>query len=444
MRRSAGGPRPSRARFGTTVGSVKGRRKGNQSLCQFETDDPDQTVLQFGFAKYAMPPGFDGGHLIALDIGGIENPANVVPMPSFFNRLGTWREQEQFLLQVLSGRSVRLKVEVQYTGAGPIPSKLKLTYSYPCPTDEDPSLLSVNTLELAGWVYSRTGYTIPEDIYRQFTDYVSDYCVELGKNTDEHDLPYSFLDWLNEELDHAIIGSSSIANGAKFTKLQRQYVWSLNCWNNNAVAQQGFLVSDIDDGSDQYKDLSTKGCLEFPQVNHMKPASKGGTNAFDNCQLTSSWYNNKKRADYSRTDADWKEFDDARKKRSVRARSSSNGPRSTSTRRSPTIRRSKRQRPSSAVPTGETHDRVGDPASRNLPTGNPRRRTSRQAAHHQASSISNRLTDAGGKMQRSSSPRRLRRLAAGITASGLSNVLWAFRVGVGQDGPPDLTRPRPP
>ncbi len=51
----------------------------------------------------------------------------------------------------------------------------------------------------------------------------------------------------------------------------------------------------------------------------MKPASKGGTNAFDNCQLTSSWYNNKKRADYSRTDADWKEFDDARKKRSVRA-----------------------------------------------------------------------------------------------------------------------------
>ncbi len=218
-----------------TVGSVKGKRKGNQSLCQFETDDADRTVLQFGFAKYAMPPGFDGGHLIALDIGGIENPANVVPMPSFFNRHGLWREQEQFLLQVLSGRSVRLKVEVQYTGASPIPSKLKLTYSYPCPTDEDPSLLSVNTLELAPEVYSRTGYTIPEDIYRQFNDNVSDYCEEF-EYTDEHDLPYSFLDWLNEKLDHAIIGSSSIANGAKFTKLQRQYVWSLNCWNNNAGA----------------------------------------------------------------------------------------------------------------------------------------------------------------------------------------------------------------
>ncbi|MCU0649613.1 MAG: hypothetical protein MUF00_16590, partial [Gemmatimonadaceae bacterium] len=106
-------------------------------------------------------------------------------------------------------------------------------------------------------------------------------------------LPYAYLDYINTQLNG---GLATVHSGsAKFTELQRNYVWALNCWNHNGKAQSGFLVSDVPATEDRYWQLSTKGCLDFPQVDHILPKSKGGNNAFANAQLTSAWYNNDKK-----------------------------------------------------------------------------------------------------------------------------------------------------
>ena len=117
----------------------------------------------------------------------------------------------------------------------------------------------------------------------------SAYCVEFEDLRDEHDLRYSFLDWLNEELDQAIIGSSSIANGAKFTKLQRDYIWSLNCWNKTPAPSRASSLRTSTDGSDQYKDLNTKGCLELPPGQPHEAGEQRRDNDVRSMPATSSW-----------------------------------------------------------------------------------------------------------------------------------------------------------
>jgi hypothetical protein len=305
---------------------VKGKRKGNLALCQFDTDSPDKTLLQLGEGgvEYPLDLNYDGGHLIALDLGGTQHPLNLVPMPSYFNRHGEWRNAERYLCDVIRGKYVTATVEVGYPNdTTPVPNKLTIKYEYAVPpkTEGEMDTQFQETLELIPQVFTRQRFDTPQTVYDAFKQHIPAYCQANGL-LDQHKVPYSFLTYLNEKLNYAIIGPSRIQPREKFTKEQRLYIWSLNCWNNNAGAQAGYLVSDIkdqaDDKKDRYAELNTKGCLDFPQVDHFKPANKGGSNSFANCQLTSAWYNNQKRDGYIRTDADWEEVEQVRSHRSVR------------------------------------------------------------------------------------------------------------------------------
>lgn len=57
----------------------------------------------------------------------------------------------------------------------------------------------------------------------------------------------------------------------------------------------GKIMSDVDD--DVYDDLSgTTPADDSPEIDHILPKSKGGTNEYKNAQVTSRKYNNSKRA----------------------------------------------------------------------------------------------------------------------------------------------------
>jgi hypothetical protein len=305
-----------------THGASKGKRKGNLALCQFETGKLDRTLLDLmKDKKYNLDANYDGGHLVALDLGGIEHPLNVVPMPSYFNRHGEWRGAERFMSGVMSGRQVKVHVVVSYPDdTTPVPNKIAIHYEYPDPTPTEQDKVFKDVKELTSQIFTRQEHEIPDKVYGQFKTHIPVYCQAEGLQN-QNDVPYRFLTYLNGVLDTPIIDPSKVVAGGKFTKEQRLYVWHLNCWNNNPGKQKGCLCSDIKekgDGKDEHGELNTKGCLSFPQVDHIKPASKGGKNSFDNCQLTSAWYNNQKRAGYIRTKADWEEIKKLRTKREVR------------------------------------------------------------------------------------------------------------------------------
>jgi hypothetical protein len=315
-------PKSVKGNLALTHGTSKGKRKGNLALCQLETATLNRTLLQLkDDKKYPLDPNYDGGHLVALDLGGIEHPLNVVPMPSYFNRHGEWRGAERFMGGVGSGRQVKVHIVVSYPNdATPIPNKIAINYEYPDPTPTEQDKVFKDVKELSPQIFTRQEHNIPQKVYDQLKSYIPAYCVAEGL-LDQYHVPYKFLTYLNSVLDTPIIDPSKIVAGGKFTKEQRLYVWHLNCWNNNEGRQSGYLCSDIKeqgDGKDEHKDLNTKGCLTFPQVDHVKPASKGGENSFDNCQLTSAWYNNQKRAGYIRTEADWAKVEKVRNQREVR------------------------------------------------------------------------------------------------------------------------------
>lgn len=62
---------------------------------------------------------FDGGHLIPRELGGAPGRLNVVPMQSYLNQHGAWREAERNWKRLIdSGISVKLKIEVFYPAEG--------------------------------------------------------------------------------------------------------------------------------------------------------------------------------------------------------------------------------------------------------------------------------------------------------------------------------------
>jgi hypothetical protein len=140
-------------------------------------------------------------------------------------------------------------------------------------------------------VLPRQKYTIPEDIYAFITKYDTEDANWIRQQDGK--LGYPFFDTEDARKALGLNNISDYAAG-KFSRLQRSCVWSLNCYNNNAKARTGWLVSDVAD--DSYRDLSPVGCLDYPEVDHIVPFSKNGTNSFWNAQLTSAYFNRSKSA----------------------------------------------------------------------------------------------------------------------------------------------------
>ena len=76
-----------------------------------------------------MAPRDDKGHVIALELGGADNPGNIVPMNAELNRFGDYRICEREVKQaVLEGKEVKISIEMEYEGVSSRPTLFHYTY----------------------------------------------------------------------------------------------------------------------------------------------------------------------------------------------------------------------------------------------------------------------------------------------------------------------------
>jgi hypothetical protein len=246
----------------------------------------DNDVAPLGFKSASeVQTGYDRGHVVSLGLGGPDHPKNLVPMLAFFNRQ-VYKEVETLLKLEVVKKSTYIRVLIEYA-SDPwwMPRKFTIFRHH-----GDPQA-APDPIELTHQILPRQKYTILQDIYAFITKYDTpdaDWC-----RRENGTLAYAFFE---TDAGSRELGFTSISDYApgKFSRLQRDCVWSLNCYNNNAKAQTGWLVSDVKD--DTYSDLNPVGCLDFPEVDHIAPFSRGGTNSFWNAQLTSAYYNRSKSA----------------------------------------------------------------------------------------------------------------------------------------------------
>jgi len=208
---------------------------------------------------------------------------------SYFNRQ-TYKEVETLLkLEFGKQQMVYVGIMIDYYSATPVvPEKFTIHRHHGDATRPEEPIV------LRQFAQPREKYTIPNGIYDCLVKNQATYRTDYLNNDPNAKLTYFFFDIYGGPL--GLSGISDIAPG-KFSKLQRDCVWSLNCFNNNAGAQTGWLVSDATD--DPHRNLNPKGLLDFPEVDHITPFSRSGTNSFLNAQLTSAYYNRSKSADNS-------------------------------------------------------------------------------------------------------------------------------------------------
>jgi hypothetical protein len=273
---------------------------------------------------------YDMGHLIALSLGGPDHPLNCAPMLHGGNIGGDWKNEERDIAKALPGRGKSTLV-YRYV-------KLSLTLAYDLTDDADrriPGRFGV-LVEFCGedgkrladdevsdptgrdWdnPYSKT-VTNADPPERTLTLYpkLGDYFTEAEKKAGlqlkfrgagackDQPVPYWVLQMFNNDLDlrqrasdelgvdanaklYLPTGADTLSVAARVTRSQRLLILAYNRWKTGGTVQ-----------SDTEKTLT--GHMTFTEhkveIDHITPAAKGGTNAYDNLQVTSRQFNNKKR-----------------------------------------------------------------------------------------------------------------------------------------------------
>lgn len=269
--------------------------------------------------------GFDGGHIVGLHIGGEDISENVVPMYKAFNR-GVYKKMED---------TVKKKaVEIQKAGKKPW---VNITCEYEDAMSDTPFGFTV-MVESADKDDNRTVeymqiLTQPDDIElvaplkedeqkivrgevdaddtrskagqnlnasEQFFDLGESKTVEAYINTHKHlpptkngmypdyvNLrPYEFLDML--ALANKIDTGTDMSAFRDFTARQRELILQANMARNGGVLKSDDPEDTVNGGV-----LSEQGDLNFPEIDHMVPKSKGGSNFFSNARVVSWQLNNK-------------------------------------------------------------------------------------------------------------------------------------------------------
>jgi hypothetical protein len=278
----------------------------------------------------------DRGHLIAIDFGGPEDPKNLVPMWGTFNRCGRWKEVERELVTWVEQQSmecvvtiavayptsttvddpripIAFQVSVQTVAAQNPASRTWpiIDHRRPVPDNRPDASLKLQ-LTAAKAEMEGNSWRIEDHLdwnnfpsYRPFPSFTS------GAR------PYAVLDYLDyKELvarvgaDRAKVEMANRMQSTGFTEVQRERILAAN-----RALNDGHLVSDDSNDSVRtdlkHRPLGTpEGVLIFhggsdsaPQVDHIIPESRSGTNAYSNAQVLSSAYNNALRAAISGTDA---------------------------------------------------------------------------------------------------------------------------------------------
>lgn len=315
----AGGKRerPTYAEIPVHITNTTDRGAAPIPLSQYadggNVDDPSAT----------RKPGYDGGHIIGLQIGGDDIPENVVPMFKAFNR-GVYKRMEDTVrkkAEEMQGTQLWMTVHCYYAQA----------------TDDTPYAFDI-MLESVGKNDARTViYTEflrqPEDIktvaplnendqkivrgevgapkvketagktleqYTNWFDLNNEVSVEAyiqkynhlprskqGLYPDNPSLrPYEYLDLLSFA---GQLGGPNFGSFREFSADQRTIILQANMARNGGILKTDDPINDpVPNGL-----LDERGDVNFPEIDHIVPKSSGGSNFYSNARVVSWQLNNR-------------------------------------------------------------------------------------------------------------------------------------------------------
>ena len=266
----------------------------------------------------ALELGFQGGHILGLSIGGVDESYNVVPMYPGFNR-GTWKNVEKDIEKDAKNykkQKFGVIIDIKYNSEhDTVPQSLS--------AEGFTNIMDQNIRSSVGKYGTKTQptdieTTIPltddnkeiiigqnqkEEMLKKAAKYIANdlqdeegaktLCqtkhLRVSKKTEYPDKcenrPYEYLDILTFA-GQDIQRRPSFMSNANFSADQRKLIIQANMAKNG-----GHLRSD--DINDPQQELSEKGAANFPEIDHIIPKSLGGSNMFSNARVVSWQLNNK-------------------------------------------------------------------------------------------------------------------------------------------------------
>ena len=115
--------------------------------------------------------GFDKGHVIALELGGVDDKLNIVPQCRFFQQSGPWRKAERDILAIIKKHppyTCLMRVNLTYAGSPIDPRSLTVHVS--------------NTVDGAV-LYQTTLENLPTDVDVRQQDKVLDKLDQFGDSS---------------------------------------------------------------------------------------------------------------------------------------------------------------------------------------------------------------------------------------------------------------------
>jgi len=242
----------------------------------------------------------DGGHLMALSLGGPDRAENIVPMFCGCNRKGgDWRKMEEEIEKIVAKQSgLRLSIEIEYySDDRRIPQwfKVQLLNASDSSLYQDMGIkwnyldpaaqmeLEANSVKLIAECQKEldtSGWKL-----EQYVQKTGGPSLNLPGNGIAR--PYAVLDYMMYVKDFQDLKCDTIGNGRGFTGNQRNNILLVN-----RVRNDRWLKSD--DAADTKNALSLRGD-GGAEIDHIVPKKgQGGCNAYSNAQVISSMRNKAK------------------------------------------------------------------------------------------------------------------------------------------------------
>ncbi len=272
----------------------------------------DKTPVSKACEASGSVPGFDGGHIIGLHLGGHNQAINVVPMYPRFNR-GPWKQVEDEIKALADGSADELEmtVTITYGGADPrVPSAFgvvvedddEVVYDETLRQPDDIPGITQLAATSAAIIADALSYAHPA-----LEPTAGRFLLAANVTYAQHaaagrlppslralypdnptDRPYGHLDVLAINGVLSVPGQGTMEGNREFSAAQRELILAVNAARNG-----GQLVSD--DPADPYPNLSPQGTVNAPEIDHIVPKVLGGSNYYSNARVV-SWYLNNRAA----------------------------------------------------------------------------------------------------------------------------------------------------
>ena len=276
-------------------------------------------VFSAGHVSDVRPMNIEGGHLIGMKLGGVDDEENVVPMYSHVNRQSFLAVESQIMAAYQPGQRMGMVVRISYPlvgGDGRIPNGFSVQLYRDMVLDQNAAGTFAGTvtgpaiivdgapqqtgrlvlnpyvklhLDTAKAAVTARGWTI-ESADGNTRDW-----VRTGKLPPVGSRPYAHLDYLAyTDPDNVLfpIPRDTVGGGWAFSADQRAVIQAANRYGQ-VDGRAGECWSDVAADPHQCA-LIQIGTDSGIEIDHIMPMSRSGSNAFSNAMVVSAGYNRSK------------------------------------------------------------------------------------------------------------------------------------------------------